>query len=177
MNKYISMLRGINVSGQKKVNMEKLKGLYESFGFGNVRTYIQSGNVGFECHDAKAPELASGIERKIKQAFGFDVSVFIRTRNEFHKIIKNNPFAGKNESRIYVTFLQDRPANFPAEEIKKTKAKSEEFSVSRREIYLFCPDGYGRTKLSNNFFERKLKMPATTRNWNTVNALLSMADG
>jgi uncharacterized protein (DUF1697 family) len=119
--------------------------------------------------------LKNEIEKKIKQSFGFDVYVFIRTKNEFERIIKNNPLTGKDNSKLHVTFLSDKPTNFPIEEINKVKDKAEEFSSSDKEIYLFCPNGYGKTKLSNNFFERELKVSATTRNWKTVNTLYSMA--
>ena len=171
---YISMLRGINVSGQKKIAMAELKKLYESLGFKNVQTYIQSGNVIFECPDTDASKLASRIEKKIKRSFGFDVPVLIRTKDEFRKLIENTPFS-KSADWLYVSFLSSVPANSPIGEINKMKDRLEEFSMSGMEIYLFCPGGYGKTKLSNSLFERKLKVAATTRNWRTVNALFSMA--
>ena len=175
MATHISLLRGINVSGQKKVDMKKLKQLYESLGFKEVQTYIQSGNVIFEHAATKIPELLIKIQNKIMQYFGFEVFVVIRTKHEFQKLIQNNPFAGKDESRIYVTFLSEKPKDVLMEEIEKVKGKEEEFFLSGKEIYFFCPHGYGRTKLSNNFFERKLKVAATTRNWRTVSTLLSLA--
>src|SRR3989344_3570057 len=169
MTTYISILRGINVGGQKKIKMEELKKLYESLGFKNVRTYIQSGNVIFECLDTNLAELIYQIEQKIKNSFGFDVIVLIKTKNEIQKLIKNNPFAKKDPSKLHVTFLSDIKTKPPTDEINNTKDKTEEFFISGREIYLFCPNGYGISKLSNNFFERKLNTSATTRNWKTVN--------
>ncbi len=171
MNRYISLLRGINVSGQKKIKMDDLKGLYDSLGFKDVHTYIQSGNVIFTSSESNTLKLSAEIEKKIQRTFNFDVVVFIRTEQEWKKLIAKNPFAEGEESRLYLTFLSDRPGNIPVEEIDKVKGKSEEFLISGREIYLYCPDGYGRTKLSNNFFERKLKVQATSRNWKTVKAL------
>ncbi len=176
MTTYISMLRGINVSGQKKIKMEVLKKLYESLGFQNVRTYIQSGNIIFECSDTDISELIHQIEQKIKNSFGFDVLVLIRTRNEIQKLIKNTPFAKKDPSKLHITFLSDMPAKSPVDEINEAKDKTEEFFISGKEIYLLCSNGYGRSKLSNNFFERKLKLSATTRNWKTVNKLLELAE-
>lgn len=169
MPTYISMLRGINVSGQKSIKMEKLKELYESLKFNDIKTYIQSGNVMFECKDSDYKSLEKKIENKIKEKIGFDVVIFIRTRNELKKVIENNPF--KEDERIYVTFLSSVPSKIPIDEINKAKGKSEKYFISSREIYFSCPNGYGKTKLSNNFFENKLKVTATTRNWNTVKVL------
>ena len=175
MKTYISMLRGINVSGQKMISMGELKKLYGYLGFKNVQTYIQSGNVLFECPDTNTSKVISKIEKTIKESFGFDVLVFIRTKDDFHKLIKNTPFSKKDISKLYVTFLSGIPIQSPIDEINKIKDKSEEFLISGKEVYLFCPNGYGKSKLSNNFFERKLKLSATTRNWKTVNKLFSMA--
>ncbi len=173
---YISMLRGINVSGQKMTNMIKLKELYESLGFKNVQTYIQSGNVIFQCPPAEVSKLKAKIEEGIKRVFGFEAPVFIRTGEEFQKLIKKTPYAKEDISRIYVSFLSEVPVNIPIEELKRVKDKSEEFVISGKEIYLFLPNGAGKTKLSNTFLERKLKVGATTRNWNTVLTLLKMTD-
>jgi uncharacterized protein (DUF1697 family) len=170
------MLRGINVGG-KKVEMEKLRSGYISLGLQNVRSYIQSGNVVFESSNHNIPELTSSIEKKIKSSWGFDVAVFIRNDNEIRRIVENNPFGKRDQSKLHVTFLRKEPQQFPFDEIGKVKTKSEDVSFSSKEIYLFCPNGYGNTKLSNAFFERKLKTLATTRNWNTVNTLLSMVSG
>ena len=175
MIKYISLLRGINLGAHKKVNMIELKKMYESLGFENVRTYIQSGNVIFESAEKDENKIIAKIENKIKMHFGFDVSVFIRTKDEFNKIIKNNPF-NKMEEGVYVTFISKKVDKFPIEEIEKAKSDSEKFLYLGREIYIYCPDGYGRTKLSNALFERKLKMLGTTRNWRTVTTLLSIAN-
>ena len=176
MTTYISILRGINVGGQKKIKMEELKKLYESLGFKNVRTYIQSGNVIFECLDTNLAKLIHQIEQNIKNSLGFNVIVFIRTKNEIQKLIKNNPFAKKDLSKLYVIFLSDIKTKPPTDEINNTKDKTEEFFISGREIYLFCPNGYGISKLSNNFFERKLNTSATTRNWRTVNKLFELTE-
>ena len=168
------MLRGVNVSG-KKVEMEKLRQNYLALGLTKVRSYIQSGNVIFETANSNIPKIAGEIEKRIGKVFGFDIAVLIRTESEIKDLIESNPFARKDASNLHVTFLRDKPIQVPQDELIQAKSKAEDFSVSGREIYLFCPDGYGRTKLSNSFFEKKLKVLATTRNWNTVNTLLSMA--
>lgn len=170
------MLRGINVSGQKKINMGDLKKFYESLDFKNVTTYIQSGNVVFECSDKNITAIKSAIEKKIKQLFDFDVAVFIRTKDELRKLIDNFPFSQKDIDKSYVTFLSDIPDPSHKEELDKGKAPAEEFFISGREIYLFFPDGYGRCRLSNNFIEKKMKLSATTRNWKTVTKLFELAE-
>lgn len=156
--------------------MEELKEFYKSLGFKNIQTYIQSGNVIFESSDKNVSKLKNKIERKIKKSFGFDVLVLIRTKNDLKKLIDNNPFAKKDNSKLLVTLLSDTPLQSSIDEITKIKDDSEEFFIFGKEIYLFCPNGYGKSKLSNNFFERKLKLSATTRNWKTVNKLLELAE-
>jgi len=167
------MLRGINVGGNRKVSMQILRERYESLGFDNINTYVQSGNVVFST-SANATKTKELIEKEVKQTFGFDVLVFIRTRDELTELLENSPFKRKDEGKLHVTFLSDKPANIPINELNKARTGAEEFSISRREIYLFCPNGYGATKLSNGFFEKKLNVTATTRNWRTVNTLLTM---
>lgn len=169
------MLRGINVSGQKMTSMIKLKGLYESLGFKDVQTYIQSGNVIFRCPAADPLKLKARIEKGIKKVFGFDAPVFMRTREDFQKLIKKTPYSKKDISRLYVSFLSEVPPELPIEELESVKDTSEEFVISGREIYLFLPNGAGKTKLSNTFLEKKLKVGATTRNWNTVVRLFEMS--
>ncbi len=176
MNTYVSLLRGINVSGQKKVGMKELQKIYESLGAKSVKTYIQSGNVVFQYRDLNNSELINRIEKKIKQHFKFDVLVLIRTKDEFRKLIENNPFSQKDTTKLHVTFLSDTPAKMVIDDIDKIKDKSEKFSIFSKEIYLFCPNGYGKSKLSNTFFERKLQVSATTRNWRTVTALFDITN-
>jgi uncharacterized protein (DUF1697 family) len=171
MSKIISLLRGVNVGG-KKVEMEKLRKDYKSLGFTNIRSYIQSGNVVFET--SLRNNLAETIEKKIKRSFDLDVEVFIRTESELREIVDNNPFRAKDLTKLHVTFLREKPREIPDAEIAGVKDKAEDYQFYGREVYLFCPNGYGHTRLSNSLFERKLKILATTRNWKTVNTLLSM---
>jgi uncharacterized protein (DUF1697 family) len=171
----LSILRGINVSGQKMIKMDALKKMYESVGFTNVRTYIQSGNVVFESKTQK--NLATLIEQKIKETFGFDVPVIIRTQKEMQEIVEQNPFLkDKNieRDRLYVTFLAEIPLTENITKIAAYDYSPDVFIIKEKEVYLYCPKpkGYGDTKLSNNFFENKLKVKATTRNWRTTNELL-----
>jgi uncharacterized protein (DUF1697 family) len=178
MNRYISMLRGINVGGQRKLRMETLREVYQAAGFSNIRTYVQSGNLVFDGPEKDIPALTNDIEAKLRQTCGFHVEVFIRLPGEFMHILENNPFLrGRNEepSKLHVTFLFQPPAEAAWGKLIAPMGISDEFYPGEQEIYLFCPNGYGKTKLSNSFFERKLGVLATTRNWNTVNALNKMA--
>jgi len=175
----ISMLRGINVSGQKTIRMPDLKALYESLGFTQVATYLQSGNVIFDCAILEASTVAGSIEKAIERHFGFTVSVFIRNRDDFGRIIEGNPFlTQRNEDieRLHVTFLSALPSAAALKNLETPIDTTDEYFLSGKEIYLFCPNGYGRTKLSNTFFEKKLKVAATTRNWKTVSALYGMVN-
>ncbi len=176
MPTYISMLRGINVAGHNMIKMEALSKMYGALGFKNVRTYIQSGNVIFEAPSTDDEKLADKIEKKIESMFGFHVQVAIRTKEEIGSIIKKNPLAkGKDIGWLHVTFLSDVPKDPPLAAIMKVKDKAEEIALVGKEVYLFCPNGYGRSNLNNNFLEKKLGVSATTRNWNTVNTLFEMA--
>ncbi len=180
METYISLLRGINVSGQKKIRMADLKALYVSLGLTNVRTYIQSGNVVFRSASGKADELAAALEAAIRQEYGYAVTVLLRDAAAFAKIVAGNPFFTEpraDPARLYVTFLPHPPPDGLRQNLRIPHDPEEAFVIRGKEVYLFCPNGYGRTKLSNQVFERKLKMSATTRNWKTVLALHRIATG
>jgi uncharacterized protein (DUF1697 family) len=172
---YVCMLRGVNVGG-KKVEMKKLRHLFESIGLSKVRSYIQSGNVLFHSPNEKPEELQALLEKRIIKAFGFEVRVVIRSAKQIKATIKKNPFSEKDSNFLHVTFLQDNPVkDYSLEKLSKSKAGEEDFIVSDREVYVYCPNGYGRTKLNNTFFEKNLGVFATTRNWRTVNALASIS--
>lgn len=177
MSTFISMLRGINVSGQKRLPMDSLRELYTGLGFTAVQTYVQSGNVIFQASDD--PVLLTGrLEQRIQEAYGYEVAVFIRQAEDFRLILDNNPFLTERHedpTKLYVTFLYQAPAEAAWEKANPPTGISDEFARGDRSVYVFCPNGYGRTKLSIDFFEQKLGVQATTRNWNTVNALYQMA--
>jgi len=178
MSKYISMLRGINVGGQNKLRMERLGEIYQAAGFGNVRTYLQSGNVVFESGENDPSKLTIDIEKRIHQSCGYQIEVFIRFPEDFKRILHNNPFLKDQrveQSKLYVTFLYQEPAASAWEKLITPAGSADEFVPGAQEIYLYCPNGYGRTKLSNNFFERKLGIVATTRNWNSVSGLYKLS--
>ena len=172
------MLRGINVSGQKLIKMEALKRLYEALGFENVITYVQSGNVVFESESQHSTLIEQILSDKIKDDFGYEVAVFVITVEQLSKIVERNPLVygtGKEVSSLYVTFLSPYPDMIGKEDIEVKKQEGEDIIFSNEAVYLYCPNGYGTTKLTNKLIESKLNVVATTRNWKTVNALLEIA--
>ncbi len=180
MKTYISMLRGINVSGSNKIRMTDLKLLYEELGFNDVITYIQSGNLIFKS-SLKTTDLilTNKIEHAIIDKFKLNVPVIIRSINELKNIISSNPFFKENDiniEKLHVTFLAQKSQEEIAEKIKVSDYLPDKFILIEKEIYLYCPNGYGNTKLTNTFFENKLKVKATTRNWRTTNKLLELAN-
>ena len=178
MTTYISMLRGINVSGQKLIKMDALRKLYEQLGFQNVTTYVQSGNVIFTDIDPDYKMLENKISVKIEKDFEFYVPVIVLTIDILKQITDNNPFlkdSDKDPTFLYVTFLTSKPDLYDYKQIEDKKQNGEEIFFSDHAVYLYCPNGYGRTKLNNNFLEAKLKVGATTRNWRTTNELLKIA--
>jgi len=175
METYIALLRGINVSGQKMIKMVDLIKALEELKFSKIRTYIQSGNIIFQCDKTDPSQLAVKIAGKISDHFRFEVPVVIRTLSELEQVSENNPFLVKRTEdvdKLHVTFLSKEPDLVDLRKAEENSFLPDEFIISGKEVYLFCPDGYGRTKLTNTFFENKLKSTATTRNWKTIRQLL-----
>jgi uncharacterized protein (DUF1697 family) len=174
---YIAMFRGINVSGHNIIKMEQLRASFVTLGYSNIKTYVQSGNVVFETTNDSAANLSKKIEQKIIRDFGFSVRVFLMTSKKMEETVKRCPFLKApniDHSKLHVTFLSDDPPETALEQLQPLAVKPEQLRIVGREVYLYCPNGYGRTKLSNTAIETKLSVGATTRNWNTVNTLLTM---
>ena len=178
MQTYIALLRGINVSGQKLVKMDRLRSLFSQCGFENVRTYVQSGNLVFEAPRVSIAQLARKIEKEILEEFGFSVPVLVIPKAEFEKVVARNPFSGEkggNPSRLYVTYHSQAPVRARLNVLAAIPAGNDRFHYAKGAVYLSCPEGYGKTKLSNAAIERALEGVATTRNWKTVNELSRLA--
>jgi uncharacterized protein (DUF1697 family) len=178
METCISLLRGINVSGQRLISMDILRKIFESQGLKNVKTYVQSGNVLFQSQNPDCEFLAQNISRKIKDELGFEVRLIILDAARMAQIVRDNPFGKdpeKDRSFLHITFLFNKPELSNKEAIGNKRQEGEAIAFSDQAVYLYCPYGYGKTRLHNHFLESKLKTAATTRNWKTVHELLSLA--
>ena len=178
MIKYIAFLRGINVSGHRIIKMEELRKIFEALKFKDVKTYIQSGNVVFETKDNDSKALTNKIEKHLLKTVGYEVEVMIRTIPEIEKITENNPFKKVKLDKtlnLYLTFLHDEPSA----ELKKSLISSSDdiatFKIKEKEVYTLYKRSNAKHPFSNNFVEKKLKVAATTRNWNVINKVLDFA--
>jgi uncharacterized protein (DUF1697 family) len=178
MTTYVAMLRGINVSGRNALSMEDLRAVVAAAGGRDVRTYIQSGNAVFS-HRGAAPSVVEQLRQGLRRAVGTEIPVLLRTARELDDVIGANPFLrrGAEAGSLHVTFMGAVADPASVEVAGRRKADGDEFEVIGREVYLLCPNGYGRTKLTNAFFEKRLGSEATTRNWKTVTTLVDMARG
>jgi uncharacterized protein (DUF1697 family) len=176
MPTYASLLRGINVSGRNRISMADLRALYEAHGHHDVSTYVQSGNVVSHSSVRGAATVARAIERAITDDLGLDVTVFVRTPAQLATLVGANPLAGDraDPTKLHVTFLASRPARAKVAALDGRRYAPDEFVVVGDAVYVACPNGYGRTKINNTYFERALGVAATTRNWKTVNQLLEL---
>ena len=177
MTSFVAMLRGVNVGARNKIKMSDLEALFVGLGHTAVVTYIQSGNVVFKSRSKSSTTVARGIEERIVHDLGLDVHVLVRTHDDLAALARANPFlkSGADGARLHVTFLADRPGAELVRAVSSFDAGVDEFCVIGREVYLHCPNGYGKTKINNGFFEKRLAAIATTRNWNTVTKLLELA--
>jgi uncharacterized protein (DUF1697 family) len=174
---YVALLRGINVSGQKIIKMEDLKKAFEALHFKSVMTYIQSGNVVFGSDEKNVPILRTQIEKKLLKTFGYEVPVVVKTLKEIEEATKRNPFRivkTEEGERLHISFLSGKPAKAAAENLAAVKSDIDELRLLGSEVYILCRKGYGTTIFSNTFIEKKLAVSATTRNWATVEKLLSL---
>lgn len=179
MSRFILLFRGINVSGHNSLKMKDLQGLLVDLGFEKVRTYLQSGNAVLEASAQSAGKLAEQVENALLVRTKLKVPVLARKVAELGKIESENPFLGKrgvDPAHLHVTFLAEKPAAAAVKTLAAIDAGQDMLAVRGTEVYLHCPDGYGKTKLSNTRIEKALAVPATTRNWRTVSQLRRMAE-
>jgi len=176
---FISLIRSINVGGHNQIKMEALRQMYTGLGYTSVQSYIQSGNVIFNAIETDTQSLAGSISEKIHETCGFKVHVLVVPTIELKNALENNPYKTdflKDPARIYLTFLSEIPEKSLLEAIEPTLYAPDEFSLFDKVIYNYCPNGYSSTKLTNSFFEKKLKVTATNRNLRTSIKLLEIAE-
>jgi uncharacterized protein (DUF1697 family) len=180
MNTLVSMIRGINVGGSRPLRMDKLREIHEGLGYRKVRTYLQSGNAVFDAADPDADRHARALERRILRDCGYEVAVVVRSAKAMAAALASNPILGRASTDaefLHATFLVRRPGKPSLEGIDLPLARGEAAVLVGDVVYLYCPSGYGNSRINNAFFERKLSVAATTRNWRTVTALERMARG
>ncbi|MEM1321304.1 MAG: DUF1697 domain-containing protein [Bacteroidota bacterium] len=176
-HQYVCLLRGINVSGKNKIKMAELKPQLQSLGLEEVRTYIQSGNIVFKAKAGQSAEWAAKIKAMIQEVWGFDIKVMCVAEGDFRNFLQQSPYWPEKEEEIkYLAFTLMTAV--PEEErmalLEAKKKGEEDFKIIGQGLYLYCPYGFGRTKLSNNEIERIFKLGATTRNWKTMQQLEAM---
>jgi uncharacterized protein (DUF1697 family) len=174
---FVAMLRGVNVSGRNRLPMRELADALSDLGFTDVVTYVQSGNAVFGGRK-KPSAVTATISHMLAERFGLTVPVVVRTAEQIRSVVAANPYLGREHdpTKLHVTFLADGPPSAAASIGPPSGAGRDTFEVIGREVYLHCPGGYGTTRLTNDFFERKLGTAATTRNWRTVLALTELGD-
>ena len=170
---YVGLLRAINLGSVNKISMPALRTMLEDLGYANVGTYVQSGNVVFDAPRTSQPSLSSAIERAVSSTFGHDISVIIRKGSDLERVVRDNPFAAEDvpPSALHVVFLAQRAPAKAVTALDPERWLPDKFEVRGPEVYLFLPNGMGRSKMSIAYFEKALGIRGTARNWNTVNKL------
>lgn len=175
----ISMLRGVNVGPHNRIKMDALRALYQSLKLEDPRTYVQSGNVVFRTKEKNAPALANKIQAAIEKKLGCCPEVVLRTSEEMRKAIAANPFPERvkeEPGKVLVTFLAAVPPSDAAANLAALKKYPEELHLKGREMYIYFPNGAGKSKLPWSQVEKLLKVTGTARNWNSVLAILAIAE-
>jgi uncharacterized protein (DUF1697 family) len=174
MTVYVSMLRAVNVGGTSRIKMDALRRAYESMGFSDVRTLLQSGNVVFRSRITDRARLVRRIEQELERQLELGVVVIVRTLAEMASIVDRGPVLSPraDPSRLLVMFLADVPESRAQATLQKWHKGPEMLELRGPEIYLYYPAGIARSKLSTAVIESKLDVAGTARNWNTLTKLL-----
>jgi len=179
MPTYVSLLRGINVSGHKKVEMARLRACVEAAGFDSVRSYIQSGNLVLRSSLRSPAKVSARLESAIAEEFGFEVPVVSRSLAAWRRVYESCPFSDLDSidpARLSVVYFSGRPQAAGLEQLDDRRAPGDELELVGTELYLHLPAGAGTSKLDLNAIERVLGARATGRNWRTIGKLLEMAE-
>jgi uncharacterized protein (DUF1697 family) len=177
---WVAFLRGINVGGHKPIKMDALKKMFESLRNRNVATVLASGNVVFETTATSAPKIAAEIENKLKQSFGYEIGVMVRTIDQIRALSKADPFKRTKitpNTRLYVTFLSEKPTTKLRIPYTSPEKDFQILRVSPSEVCsaLTVSPGRGTTE-AMKILEKEFGRNLTTRNWNTVGKILAVAD-
>jgi len=175
---YIAFLRGINVGGHKKIKMADLRLLLEDHGVKDVLTYIQSGNVVFKSKVKDHRKLEKQISKAIKEHYDFEVAVIVKTRTKIESVLKNNPFIAPEDlatNKVYFVLLKEMPTQKNIEIARFKKFENEQFFYTPKCVYARYDLGAGKAKCGVNYFESKLKVNATARNYRTMMKLIELS--
>lgn len=175
----ISMLRGVNLGPHHRIKMDDLRALYESLELNDARTYVQSGNVIFRTREKNTQKLAKKVQEAIGKKFGFRPEVIVRTIEELRCSLDANPFRGRREieaSKLLITFLAAEPAKAAQTTLRNLKIQREELHLIERELYIYFPDGIGKSKVPWSSVEKLLGVTGTARNLNSVVKMLEIAE-
>jgi len=179
MATYIALLRGVNLGNHNKITMDELEAICDGLGWRVIAIYLRSGNVVFGASRKQPDALGEALTDALAEGYGFDVPTLVRTADELASIASSNPLVARSSdpTNLHVTFLGETPSAALVDALDPEEGRGDDFVVVGREVYLHCPNGYGRSRLTNPFWERRLHTVATTRNWRTVNALVDLAGG
>lgn len=174
----ISMLRGVNLGPHNRIKMDALRELYKSLKLEEPRTYVQSGNVIFRTKEKDFPLVAGKIQKALEKKLACRTEVILRTTEDLREVIAANPFARRDlePGKILVTFLASEPGSEAQKALDAFNKHPEELHLKGRELYIYFPNGAGRSKLPWSQVEKFLKVTGTARNWNSVRKMLEMAE-
>ncbi len=174
----MALLRAVNLGSRNQVSMPKLRAVLEGAGFVDVRTYVQSGNVVLSSRHRKPEGVAKAVGAVIREEFGLDVPVVVRTSNDLTAVVEANPFpeaAVERPRGLAVTFLEGEPDPARAAALHSAEATRECCRVIGRELYVDYANGVAGSRFTPQYFESRLGVRGTARNWRTVLALTEMA--
>jgi uncharacterized protein (DUF1697 family) len=175
--RYVALLRSVNVAGHGRIAMDELRASFDTLGYTDVTTYIQTGNVLFTTGSKSEKGIASAVEERLAEDFGDSPAVLVRTVADFWRVGSASPYAkaGADPARHHVTFLATVPSKKALEAFTLPPSGRDELVIEGKEVYVHTPDGYADTKYTGTFLERRLGVVSTTRNWNTVTKLCELA--
>ena len=176
MKTYVALLRGINVGGHRKVPMGELRSILANTELEGIKTYIQTGNIIFQSDEQEKIKLEKKIQNSILNHFGFDVSFLVRTKEDINSIFENCTLSEEKKINSYFAILSHVPDEKLVNEASQKTYKNEEYYIIDDCIYFYCATGYGKAKFNLNYFERKLMVNATARNYKTMLKLISMSE-
>lgn len=176
MPRYIALLRAINVGGSRIIKMEDLRKHFAIRGFSNIVTYIQSGNALFDSNETDKAALTEKIEKKLLKELGYEVTVILRSIEEIATVIKQDPFKKTREAddKYYVVFMQSEPDKVLTKQLLSLNNDVDTFHIKGDNLYWLLKKNNGESIVTSSFFEKKLKVLATNRNWNTTNKVLTL---